>query len=236
MNIIDLVIIIFLLFGASLGFKRGFTRQLVSSVGFIIIVILAFNLRSPISEFLFRTLPFFNFGGLIKGVSVLNILLYEFIAFLVVLLGLSLILKILMFATKLFEGILNMTIVLGIPSKILGAVVGVIEYYVIAFIFLYVISLPFFNISFASESKYKDKILQNTPILSSFVDKTVAIVGDFNNLKEKFKTEKDPNQFNLEALDVLLSKKIVSLNTVDDLIERNKLQIDNVEIILQKYR
>ena len=48
----------FLAFGAILGFKRGFTRQLVGSVGLIVIVLLAFKLRTPISMFLFKTLPF----------------------------------------------------------------------------------------------------------------------------------------------------------------------------------
>jgi len=43
MNVVDIGIVIFLVFGAILGFKRGFTRQLVGSVGLIVIVLLAFK-------------------------------------------------------------------------------------------------------------------------------------------------------------------------------------------------
>ena len=236
MNIIDIGIVIILLFGAVIGFKRGFTRQLVSSVGFILIVILAFNLRTPVSEFLFKNLPFFKFSGLLKGASVLNIVLYEFIAFVIVLGILSIVLKVVLFATKIFETILNMTIILGIPSKILGAIVGVIEYYIIVFIILYVLTLPLFNLSFVNESKYRNKIINNTPILSSFVEKTVGVMKDLNDLKDKFKTEQNVNKFNLEALDLLLEKRIVDVKTVDSLISKNKLQIDNVESVLKKYR
>ena len=75
MNIIDIVILIFLGFGALLGFKRGFTRQLVSLVGIFVIIILSFLLKNPISVFLYNNLPFFNFGGIFKDITVLNILL-----------------------------------------------------------------------------------------------------------------------------------------------------------------
>ena len=73
MSIIDLCIIIFLLLGALIGFKQGFTKSLVNCVGYILIVIIAFVLKNPISEFMMNYLPFFDFYGLIKGVSVLNI-------------------------------------------------------------------------------------------------------------------------------------------------------------------
>ena len=85
MSIVDILIIIFLVFGALLGFKRGVFRELVSALGFILSVIFAFLLKGPVSNFLYEHLPFFNFGGIFKGVSVLNIIVYEVIAFLIML-------------------------------------------------------------------------------------------------------------------------------------------------------
>ena len=41
-NIVDIIILIILAFGALLGFKRGFTKQLVSLVGIFAIIILSF--------------------------------------------------------------------------------------------------------------------------------------------------------------------------------------------------
>ena len=81
MNVVDIVILIFLAFGALIGFKRGFTRQLVSLVGIFVIIVVSFLFKNPVSVFLYNNLPFFNFGGIFKDITVLNILVYEVIAF-----------------------------------------------------------------------------------------------------------------------------------------------------------
>ena len=136
MNIVDVIIILLIFSGALLGFKRGFTRQLVSLGSFFATVILAFLLKNPVSILLYEHLPFFKFGGILKGVTVLNIALYEVIAFFIMVLLISLLFKVLTIVTNLFEKILKMTIILSIPSKIAGAIVGVIESYIWVFILL----------------------------------------------------------------------------------------------------
>ena len=186
MYIFDLIIIIIIVFGAVRGFKRGFTRSLVSALGFIVITVLAFLLKNPISVFLYENLPFFKFAGIIKGVTVLNIALYEVLAFVIVLAILGFFLKVLVFATSIFEKILNATIILGIPSKIAGAVVGAIQYFVITFVILYIASFPVFNIRVINESPMKNKILTSTPVLSDFIDNSVKVINEFVSIKDKY--------------------------------------------------
>jgi len=236
MNIVDVIIIIFLALGALAGFSRGFTKQLLSSLGLILVVVLAFILKNPVSVFLYENLPFFKFGGIFKGVTVLNILVYEVLAFFLVLAILLAILRILLFVSGIFEKLLTITIVLGIPSKILGAILGVLENFIIVFIILYVLSLPFFNIKGLDESKLKDKILTKTPILSTYVDESIEVVDEFLELKDKYETAVDPNAFNLEALDLFLKHKIVTIESVEKLIEQNKLELTGVDDILNKYK
>lgn len=237
MKIVDIIILIIILFGAVIGFKRGFTRSLVSALGFIIIAILAFFLKNPLSVLLYENLPFFKFGGILKGVTVLNIALYELLAFVIVLAILGIALKILMVATSVFEKLLKMTIILGIPSKIMGAVVGAVEAFVIVFIVLYVISLPIFNISFVENSKWKNQILNNTPVLSAFSKKTMGVVNEFAGIKEKYEdNNKNAEEFNKEVLDLFLKYDVVKVSSIDKLVEKGKLQINNVEEILMKYR
>ncbi len=237
MEIVDIIILIIILFGAVIGFKRGFTRSLVSALGFIIIAILAFFLKNPLSVLLYENLPFFKFGGILKGVTVLNIALYELLAFVIVLAILGIALKILMVATSVFEKLLKMTIILGIPSKIMGAVVGAVEAFVIVFIVLYVISLPIFNISFVENSKWKNQILNNTPVLSAFSKKTMGVVNEFAGIKEKYEdNNKNAEEFNKEVLDLFLKYDVVKVSSIDKLVEKGKLQINNVEEILMKYR
>ena len=163
MNIVDIIIILLVLFGAFLGFKRGFTRELASFLGFIVVIVLAFLFKNPLSVFFYEHLPFFSFSGFFKGISILNILVYEIIAFLLLVFLFSIILKVVLLITGLFEKILSFTVILGIPSKILGMIVGALEFFVYGFIFLFVFSLPWFDVPEIKESKFRDDILNNTP-------------------------------------------------------------------------
>lgn len=237
MKIVDIVILIIILLGAVIGFKRGFTRSLVSALGFIVIAILAYFLKNPLSILLYENLPFFKFGGILKGVTVLNIALYELLAFVIVLAILGVALKILMVATSVFEKILKMTIILGIPSKIMGAVVGALEAFVIVFISLYALSLPIFNISIVNDSNWKDTILNKTPILSAFSKDTMQVIDEFASIKEKYKdNNKNAEEFNKEVLDLFLKYDVVKVSSIDKLVEKEKLQTNNIEEILMKYR
>ena len=236
MNIFDVIIILFILSGAIIGLKRGFTRELISLVSFFAIIILAFILKNPISIFLYEHLPFFKFGGILKGVTVLNIALYEIIAFLIMVIILSIIFKVLTVITNLFEKILKMTIILSIPSKIAGALVGIVENYIWVFIVLYILSFPIFNLSILNESKYKNNILNNTPLLSGFIEPTMNVLNEFGELKNKYENTENATEFNRETLDLFLKYDVVTVESIDKLIEQDKLKIDNVEEILNKYR
>lgn len=236
MNIIDFIIILFILSGAIIGFKRGFTRQLVSLVSFFAIIILAFMFKNPVSIFLYEHLPFFKFGGILKGVTVLNIALYELIAFLFMALILTIIFKILTIVTNIFEKILKMTIILSIPSKIVGAIVGIIENYIWIFIVLYILSFPVFNIDIINQSKYRNNILNNTPILSNFIEPTMNALTEFGELKNKYENTDNALEFNKETLDLFLKYDVITVESVDKLIEQDKLKIDDVDTILNKYR
>ncbi len=234
MTIIDIGIILILILGAIVGFKRGLTTQLVSTVGIILIIIVAFLLKNPVSEFMYKNLPFFDFGGLLKGISVLNIAVYEIIAFLIVLSVLVIVFKLLLKVTKIFETLLKFTIILGIPSKIAGAVVGIIENYIFVFIILYIISLPVCN--FNVDSNYKDKILNNTPILSNVADNGLRVIEEFKVLKEEYDDAPNSNEFNKETLDLFLKYDVVTVESVETLIKKDKLKIEGVETIINKYK
>ncbi len=237
MNIIDVIIILLIISGVCLGFKRGFTRAIVHFAKFALALIIAFLLKNPLSKIMYEHLPFFDFGGIFKGVSALNIILYEFIAFLLVLAIVLVIFRVLMLATAIFEKILNTTVILSLPSKILGMIIGGIHYYVIAFIVLFIVSLPVFKLSSELEnSKLKEPILTKTPILSSLVDKTVNIIDEFNDLAQKYKTEDDINEFNLEAIDLFLKYDIITIDSVETLVSKDKLNVNRLESVLQKYR
>lgn len=221
--------------GGLIGFHRGFTKQLITTIGFLVIIVLAFILKNPLSIFLYEHLPFFEFGGLIKGVTVLNILLYELIAFLLVAFILSIIWHVVLFASTIFEKILNATIILGIPSKLLGMLLGIIEYFIIVFIGLYILSLPFFNIKEIKDSTLSKNILSNTPILSNITFKKINALDEFKKLQKEYKNSRNVDKFNYDALNTMMKYDIIDVESVNVLVEKKKLKITGINNLIEKY-
>ena len=197
LNILDAVIILMLLLGAVLGFKRGIIKSAVMFGGAILVIVLAYLLKNPVSIFLYNNLPFFKLGGIFEGVSVINILIYEAIAFLITFSILMIILRILIMVSSVIEKFLNMTIVLGIPSKILGAIFGLLEAFLFVFVALY--AMFQFNIfrTITNDSLYAKKIVGSTPVLSNAVSDTFDSFKEIYDLQEKYATKnKNSEEYN----------------------------------------
>ena len=196
MNVVDVIIIALLILGGVAGFKAGVIKKLTDFIGMFVVIILAFYLKNYISVIMYENLPFFNFFGLINGIDTLNILLYEVIAFLVIFIALLFVLKVVLMLTGLVEKILKATVILSIPSKLLGIVVGVIEMYVYLFLILVIVSLPIFDSSFLKDSKMNNFILNNTPVLSGVSEEIIDIYGDVYNIidNRKNKTNEQLNE------------------------------------------
>lgn len=235
MNIVDVIIIIFILIGGLLGFKRGAIKEFVSAIGFFVIVVLSFLLKNPLSVIFYENLPFFKFGGIFKGVTALNIALYELIAFLVVALVLTFIWKLVECASSVMQKIINMTILLGLPSKIIGFIIGIMEYYVLSFMIIYILTLPIISFKPVVESKGAQHILNDTPIISRFVKKSSGFIGEFIELRDKYQVTESANQFNYETLDLFMKYDIVDVKSVKKLKEKNKISIDGIDTLIQKY-
>lgn len=236
MSLVDILIIIFIVVGGVAGFRNGFTKSVVKFLGILAVLILSFILKNPISLLLMNIGPFIPFGGLIKGVTVLNVLLYEVISFSIIFSILMVVLKVLTKTTSIFERILNYTIILGIPSKILGLIFGVLQNYVIVFFVLYFLALPNFSeVSVVNDSMFKDPILRGTPVLSRIGDNSIKVIDEFKDLSKKYKNSKDANEFNLETLDLFLKYDVTSVDTIKSLEESGKLKIDGIDEVLKKY-
>lgn len=236
MSLVDVLIILFMIVGGISGFKNGFTKSVVKFLGLILVIIFSFVLKNPISLILMNVGPFIPFGGLIKGVTVLNIALYEVISFSIIFSILMVVLKVLTKTTSIFEKIVNFIIILGIPSKILGLIFGFLQNYVIVFFVLYFLAMPNFSeVSILNNSILKDPILRATPVLSGVAENSIKVVDEFKDLSKKYKNSKDSNEFNLETLDLFLKYDITSVDTIRSLKESGKLKINRIDEVLKKY-
>lgn len=235
-NIIDVLIFLTIALMGVIGWKKGVLKQTVSTVGFVLIVIIAFYLKNPIAEFLSLYFPFFKFGGVYGGIVSFNILLYQLIAFLIVILILETILQIIVKITGMIEKILKFTIILGIPSKILGMIVGIIEGFIIVFIALFFFKQPLFNIKQFNDSKLTDKILNSTPILSNISQDFVDTFNDIYDLSEKYTNESmTSDEFDLASIDTMLKHKVITTKYVQKLVDKGKIKLLGIDNIINKY-
>lgn len=230
LSIIDVVIILFLLMGAVVGFKKGVIKSIVSFVGTILVLILSFTLKNPLSVFLYTYLPFLN-----VGIAVLNILIYEGIAFLILFVLFSSILRIIIKISGIIETLLKFTIILGIPSKILGAIFGFLEMYIFTFVVLFLLAQFNVHNSLITDSKVANFILGKTPFVSSAMDESYKAIKEVVNLNKNYTTNQDKDKLNQDGLDILLKYKVLSVENANKLIEKKKIKINNAEAIIEKY-
>lgn len=236
-NIVDVLIILILGLWGVIGLKRGFIKQTVMTLGTVLVFVLAFYLKNPIAEFLSLNLPFFSFGGMFKGVTSLNILLYQLISFVIVVSILQIILNIVIKISSIIETILKLTIVLGIPSKILGFILGLIEGFVVIYIALVFLSQPLFNLNIFKDSKLTSKILNNIPIISNIAGGIVDSFNDIYNLAgDYYDQNQSSNEFNLKAIDIMLDNKVISVNYVEKLNNSGKIKVTGIDKVLDEYR
>ena len=223
---LDIIILIIIIFGALIGFKRGILKQGLVTIGMILVIILSFALKNPLSSFMYKNFPFFSFNGLYENISVLNILLYEVIAFSLVFSILSTILLIVIRISKSFDKILKLTFIFALPSRILGAILGAVEYYLIVFIGLFILMQPMFELQSSdlfSNSKLKDTILNNTPFVSSYIEPTVNTVEEIEELIEN-KDNYSDKVFNCKVTNIMVKNKIIEKKSLDYLYSSGKIK------------
>ena len=216
---IDILVILLIISGGFIGASRGFTKQIVTSVGFVLVLVLAFMFKDMLANLLLNICPFFKFDGLTS----LNILLYEALSLLILVGLFSSVLNILINLTSMFERLLNATIVLGFASKILGFILGCIEYVLISFILLALFSVKVD----VSDTKVSSYILNHTPGLSQVCNNMTRTINDINDLREKYKDDHKEHQaeLNQEMLDLMIKNKIISSDKATELINNGKLKM-----------
>lgn len=236
MSIVDSIIIFLILACGAIGFKKGVIKQLVTTVGFILVVILSFYLKNPIAEFLSLHLPFFKFGESVANTVSLNIILYQLLSFILVIIVLQTILNALIKVSGFIEKILKFTIILGIPSKILGFIVGIIEGFIVVFLALFFLKQPIFNLNIFNDSKFADPILNSTPVLSQVAGNFVDAFNDIYELGNDFYEDKlTEDELNLKSIDTMLEYQIITPDYVRKLVNNDKIDIIGIDSIINKY-
>ncbi|TWT08965.1 CvpA family protein [Planomicrobium sp. CPCC 101079] len=169
---LDIILLILLLGGLIVGAKRGLVVQLIHMVGFIIALVVAYLYYKPLAEYFVLWVPYpavsedSRFTIAIEQLD-LDQTFYQLFAFALIFFAVKFALQVL---ASMFD-FLKYLPLLGFVSKILGAILGVIEVYILLFIFIYVLALlPIGAIQTQLENSGIAKtMLEHTPYFSEKV-------------------------------------------------------------------
>lgn len=229
-SIVDAFIVLFVLMGGIVGYKHGAIREGTQFVGLIVVLIVSFILKDKLMIILYENLPFFNFFGLIEGLDAVNILFYQLISFIFIFAILTFILRVLIVITGLVEWLLKLTVFFSVPSKIIGIFVGMLEFYVYVFVVLYILNMPVFNLTYVSDSRFGNSVLENTPVLSGLVDGTVTVYTDVWNIIQN-RDKRSNSEVNTLVLATLLDNKLITIDSARKLVQSNKIIIRDPSIL-----
>jgi hypothetical protein len=92
------------------------------------------------------------------------------------------------------------------------------------------LTLPVFHIQDIYESKAAMFIMTKTPILSKYTNKTLDVYNDIYNIIDN-RENKSNEQVNVEAMKVMLEYEIITPDSAQKLIDKNKVEIDDDSFI-----
>lgn len=153
MNIVDIIVLLIILFSGFIGMKKGFVKSLVSFFGIIIVFILSFLMKDKIADWMCLNLPFFSFSGTFKGATILNVIIYQAVAFMAIFSILMAAYHLIVKISGLAEWLLKLSIIGIIPTKIGGLIVGLLKGIIISLIAIVVLSLPTLKLGFIDGTK-----------------------------------------------------------------------------------
>ncbi len=237
MNVFDIGVILLIIMSGLVGLKKGAIKGAISIIGTIIVFYLGFTFSKELSNILSTYLPFSNFWGSFEGIDSLNILMYRLVGFLLVFGGLYFVFSIILAITGILQKLVDMTIILQIPSKIIGFLIGLVEGYIVIFVVLLLLAIPLGNIDLYRESKVIDYIIHDSLFLSDKTNKVIEPIDEVYELTNNIQDEKITNiEADNQLMDMLLKYEITNVETVKVLEEKEKLDnVSNLDNILKKY-
>lgn len=166
---LDFILIIFLLFGFLVGLKRGLILQAVHLVGFIIAFIVAAVFYDNLSEKLAIWIPYPELADdslwaeFLQSMPLENAF-YNAISFAIIFFIVKISMQII---ASMIDVIASLPILNSI-NKLLGAVLGFLEIYLILFVLLYIVALTPIGMiqEYVNDSNVALFIVENTPYFS----------------------------------------------------------------------
>ncbi len=234
-NFLDIIIILMILYGGFRGWRYGGFSAAFNLIGTVFIFILAYFVKNPLSHYMYTNWPFFSFGGVFQGISSFNILFYEGLAYILSVVILSILLKIILKVTGLVDKLLNLTVVLALPSKILGFLCGAFQFYIYSFILLFILAQIPFSSKYYNESCLGDIIVGKTPGLSQVTSNLYNSASEVYKVCVEHQSDDDKTDANIASLAIMLKYNIITVDGINTLQDNGKLKITGLDEFLSEW-
>jgi uncharacterized membrane protein required for colicin V production len=220
--IVNAVIILFLIMGVYDGYKKGFIEGLFRLVGSIVALVLAYIFKDRLSVLMYTHLPFIKLGGIFRGVSAINILIYELIAFVLIFIVAILVIDLIVKTSGIIEKLLKIIPLFDLLNGLLGAVLGLVQTVVILYFVIFVFKFGCNLFGFQMQPSLADNVLEIS-LLDNRFGSTISSFNEIADLAKKYENQKDKTELNDKAIDILLEYDIISKENLKILIKDNKV-------------
>lgn len=232
MNNISVAIILIIVSFGILGLKRGALKEAVIVFGNILVIAIAYFFKDMLASYLMNALPAYKINSVLGPLSSLTIIFYKLIAFLALMIVFHFLLRIIINLSGLLGKIMDATVILLLPNRIIGFILGILEGYVLMFIVLNVLMIPLSSNTTFMDSGVRKYIVEETPILKD------SFGGLNTSLEEVMKLNKNDNEnsLNLKVIDILLKNKIITKDEVEELANNGKIvNVEGLDTVINKY-
>ena len=124
---------------------------------------------------------------------------------------------------------------LGIPSKILGALVGLVNGLVVLYFAITLFTLGANIFGYEVEKSLATNITE-IPVLKNTFGPTFDAMDEITKVAKDYDSNISKDDYNREALDIMLKYKIITVKNAEKLIDDEKIKIENSDELLDKYR
>ncbi len=225
MNFIDIGMFLIVLLFTLIGYKKGVIRTSVQLIGIVVIAFVSYMIKTPLANFLIDVLPFYNFGGVFNEIESISILFYHGLAFLFVFIMLYSLLNILLIFAGILDKILKATIILYLPNKILGGIVGFIEGVIISFILIFILVQIPNTTNYVTDSSYGYTLLNRTPVIRTVLATTTSTAESIAIAVDKYEDTEDIDALQIEILNIMIEYRLITASEVQDLIDEGKIDL-----------
>lgn len=219
------IIILIVLAGFYIGWQRGFIKEVTDFVALFISMILSALFKNSLANMLYTLLPFFKYSGSINKLLSLNIIFYQVIIYLLLLMFFLGIYQLIIRKLKIKEKIVETMVETNLVFNILGTIIGGPLMALFLYNVLLFAKLPMFNLDIVNNSKYANLIMEKTLIVS---DRNKAIYSSNEYVLNAINNEElkiiDRTYLDNKITTNMISNKLIKEEKVKELYDKGLLQ------------